>query len=82
MSLLNKQNIKLRALEIANHYCPHKTRYSPRFTQDLEKVVDAVIVAMIKDQQHTNAQTLIECDWSAGVIKQADQVHSIYREDS
>lgn len=82
MSLLNKQNIKARALEVATEYAPHKTRFSPRFAQDLEQIVDAVIITMIKDQQHTQAQTLVECEWSHEVIQQAHRVHSIYKEEA
>jgi hypothetical protein len=81
MSLLNKQNIKARALEVAQHYAPHKVRFSPRFTQDLEKVVDAVVVSMVRGQKHDQRQGLYECEWSQSVIKQANQVHDIYNDD-
>jgi hypothetical protein len=51
MSYLNKQNVKARALEVAQHYAPHKVRYSPRFTEQLEKLVDIVLIQMVKDQK-------------------------------
>mgnify|MGYP001254612545 CR=1 FL=1 len=81
MSYLNKQNVKIRALEVAQHYAPHKVRFSPRFTQDLEQVVDAVIVSMVKGQQEDQRQGLFECEWSQSVIKQAQEVHGIYNDE-
>ena len=81
MSYLNKQNVKARALEVAQHYAPHKVRYSPRFTADLEKVVDAVIIAMVKSQEDDERQGLYECEWSQSTIKRAEEVHGIYSKE-
>ena len=81
MSYLNKQNVKARALEVAQHYAPHKVRFSPRFTQDLEQVVDAVIIQMVKGQREDPRQGLFECEWSQFTIKQAKEVHGIYNDE-
>lgn len=80
MSLLNKQNIKARALEVAQHYAPHKVRFSPRFTQQLEQVVDATLIAMVRDQKSDTRQGIRECQWAEKVIHQGKRVHDIYQE--
>lgn len=80
MSLLNKQNVKARAIEVAQHYAPHKVRYSPRFTQQLEKVVDATVVQMVRDQQLDKRQGLYDCEWAEKAIHQAERVHDIYQQ--
>ena len=80
MSLLNKQNIKARALEVAQHYAPHKVRFSPRFTQQLEQVVDATLIAMVRDQKSDTRQGIYECQWAEKVIHQGKRVHDIYQE--
>jgi hypothetical protein len=79
MSILNKQNIKARAIEVAQHYAPHKVRYSPRFTQQLEKVVDAALIQMVKDQQLDKRQGLYDCPWAQNQIDRAKRVHEIYQ---
>ena len=82
MSLLNKQNIKARALEVAQHYAPHKVRFSPRFTQQLEQVVDATVIAMVRDQKSDTRQGIYECQWGEKVIHSGKKVfHEIYQEE-
>ena len=80
MSYLNKQNVKARALEVAQYYAPHKVRYSPRFTNQLEKLVDLVLVQMVKDQKEDQRQGIYESDWATDRIEDADRKHSIYYE--
>jgi len=81
MSLLNKQNIKARALEVAQHYAPHKVRFSPRFTQQLEQVVDATLIAMVADQRSDTRQGIRECQWAEKVIHNGKKTfHEIYQE--
>ena len=80
MSYLNKQNVKARALEVAQHYAPHKVRYSPRFTEQLEKLVDIVLIQMVKDQKEDQRQGIFECNWATEKINEADRIHSIYYE--
>lgn len=73
MSLLNKQNIKALALDVATTYDPEKTRVSMDFIKQLEDIVAAVVIQQVRGQDFTGA-TLKDTDWGDKVINNAKQV--------
>ena len=70
MSLLNKQNIKALALDIATTYHPDKTRISGDFLRQLEDLVGCVVVQQVCSQA-VKGKTLNETDWADAAIRQA-----------
>jgi len=70
MSLLNKQNVKALALEIAKTYHPDKTRISGEFIAQLENLVGCIVVQQVCDQVVTG-KTLNSTDWGDAAIRQA-----------
>lgn len=70
MSLLNKQNVKKLALEIAETYHPDKTRISGDFMKQLENLVGCIVVQQVCSQA-LKGKTLGETDWADAAIRQA-----------
>lgn len=72
MSLLNKQNIKGLALEVATHYDPEKTRISQDFIKQLEDIVTVIVIQQVNGQDYYG-MTLKDTEWGSKVIAQAKQ---------
>lgn len=70
MSLLNKQNVKALALDIATTYHPDKTRISAEFIAQLEDLVACVVVQQVTSQAW-GGKTLIKTDWGDASIRKA-----------
>ena len=70
MSLLNKQNVKALALDIAKTYHPDKTRISGDFIKQLEDLLGCIVVQQVCSQA-LKGKTLNETDWGDAAIRQA-----------
>lgn len=70
MSLINKQNIKALALEIAKTYDPEKTRIGAEFITQIEDLVGCVVVQQVIDQI-SSAKTLTSTEWGDQTIRKA-----------
>ena len=70
MSLLNKQNVKALALDLAETYHPDKTRISGDFIAQLEDLVGCIVVHQVCSQA-LKGKTLNSTDWGDAAIRQA-----------
>ena len=70
MSLLNKQNTKALALELAETYHPDKTRISGDFIAQLEDLVTCIVIQQVCSQA-LKGKTLNATDWGDAAIRQA-----------
>lgn len=73
--LINKKYTKEAALEFAKQHHPEKTRVSSDFINQVNKVMEHVIEAMVRDNDQSG-MTLTKCDWADRQIRKGEQVRS------